>query len=99
MVWVCPPHTSMNLNSPSPASSVIRATSARAMAGSRYSSTKRIVFSLGLDPGGPQGVELFPVGLPHELEGSQRQVRLLLVDLRHGESNVDQHPVAGLQVL
>ena len=43
MVWVWPPHTSMNLNVSSPASSVIRATNARAAVGSLYSSTKRIV--------------------------------------------------------
>src|SRR5690348_9012193 len=99
MVWVCPPHTSMNLNSSGPASCVMRPTSARAVAGSRYSSTKRTIFPLGIDSRGPQGIELVPVGLPHELEGSQRQVGLPLVDLRHGEAHVDQHPVASVQVL
>src|ERR1700723_2975087 len=39
MVWVCPPHTSMNLNSSSAASAVICATSAAAVVGSLYSST------------------------------------------------------------
>ena len=43
MVWVWPPHTSMNLNSSSPASAVICATSALAAVGSRYSSTKRML--------------------------------------------------------
>src|ERR1700722_4033780 len=38
----------MNLKWPSPASSVIRLTKARAAAGSRYSSTKRISVSLPL---------------------------------------------------
>src|ERR1700732_4993386 len=39
MVWVWPPHTSMNLNASSPASAVIWATSALAVVGSLYSST------------------------------------------------------------
>ena len=35
------------------------------------------------------------VGLAHLLEEPQRGSRLLLVHLRHGEADVDQHPVTG----
>src|SRR5580692_1399603 len=42
MVWVCPPHTSMNLNASSPARAVIWVTRALAIVGSLYSSTNRM---------------------------------------------------------
>src|ERR1700677_1547478 len=51
------------------------------------------------DAGRPKCLELVPVGLSHQLERGQGQVRFLLVDLRHGESDVDQHPIADLELL
>src|ERR1700722_4317588 len=97
MVWVCPPHTSMNLkwSEPLPAKCSMAASSLRAAAGSRNSSTNFIVASLdnrrrveGLDFGG--------VGLAELLDSGQGQQRLGLVDLCHRESDMDQHPVVGL---
>jgi hypothetical protein len=35
----------------------------------------------------------------HVLEQPKRRLGLFLVDLRQGESNVDQHPVAGLRAI
>src|SRR6188768_2837201 len=99
MVCVCPPHTSMNLNDRSPASSVMWVTNDRAAAGSRYSSTKRtIVESLpGRDARVRQGGELVDVGLAHRSQRVQRLAGFVLVNLRHREPDVDQHPVAGRQ--
>src|ERR687895_173478 len=70
MVWVWPPHTSMNVYCrPGSHRAAIWAASAWAFSASRNSSTKR---TLGLLP---------------------------LVDLGQGEADVDQHPVARLQLL
>src|SRR3954468_9371677 len=89
----------MNLNSSSPARSVIDLTSARAAAGSRNSSTN-FISSLGSDDGGGlERVELVEVGLPHLLDGVEGEVGLVLVDLRHREADVDEHPVTGDDVL
>src|ERR1700728_3723230 len=52
MVWVCPPHTSMNLNSSSPASAVICTTNAPAVVGSLYSSTNLMGLRHRAQPGG-----------------------------------------------
>src|SRR5690349_20577826 len=114
MVCVCPPHTSMNLNSSSPVNSVMAATRARPAAGSRNSSTNFIVspslFRMGgrrrggvqeshtkqdlNDGGGVERGDLVVVRLAHLSDRRQREVGLPLVDLGHGESDVDQYPVA-----
>src|SRR3954469_15817724 len=100
MVWVCPPHTSMNLNSSSPARSVMDRTSARAAAGSRNSSTNFIVLTPVLgDLGRPERVHLVGVVAAHLDDLVEGQLGLLLVDQRHGEAHVDQHPVADLEPL
>src|SRR5574337_2039950 len=94
MVWVCPPHTSMNLNSSVPASSVMDLTSARAAAGSRNSSTNFIAdTSFSGDLGGVEGVDLVDVVRAHLPDLVEGQSRLGLVDLGHCEPDVDQHPV------
>src|SRR5580704_19216991 len=86
MVWVWPPHTSMNLNSPSPASDEIWATRARADAGSRYSSTNRIVF-LGcrVQPGATPGVTSGPLEdtgtTPQEVATEREAPRQQVLDL------------------
>src|ERR1700722_4259221 len=54
-------------------------------------------FGVARDPRRPERFELVPVRLAHQLEGCERQARLLLVDLRHCESHMDQHPVPGLE--
>src|SRR6476620_6422535 len=90
MVWVCPPHTSMNLNSSLPASSVMDFTNARAAAGSRNSSTNLIAL---------QRFDFVDVVGTHFLHLVERQCRLTLVDLRHRETDVYQHPVTDLQVV
>src|SRR4051812_46287552 len=97
MVCVCPPHTSMNLNSSSAHRSPMARTKARAAAGSRNSSTNFMSASRRFsdDRGAVEGVELVEVGLPHLLDGGQRLVGLALVDLGHGEPDMDEHPVAG----
>src|SRR6476660_3813468 len=99
MVWVCPPHTSMNLNSSLPASSVMDFTNARAAAGSRNSSTNLIALQ-PFQSGDFRRIERFDfidvVGT-HFLYLVERQCRLTLVDLRHRETDVYQHPVTDLQ--
>src|SRR5919107_1334852 len=106
MVWVWPPHTSMNRYArPGSHSSAIRADRASARWASRNSSTKRILCSL-VDRGRSlvdgrfgERAQLVRVGLAHTVEVGQRCGRLLLVDLRHGEADVDQHPVARRDVV
>ena len=44
-------------------------------------------------------LELLLVRLAHVAQQAQRRVRLFLVDLREGEPDVDQHPVAGLRAV
>src|SRR5580704_13919819 len=104
MVWVWPPHTSMNLKDSPADRSPMRPIRARAATGSRYSSTNRMSASyrpgrplldpFGNDPRSIQGVELVGIRGPHHAERVQGHRRLHLVDLGHGEANVDQHPVA-----
>src|SRR5690242_2982987 len=97
MVWVWPPHTSMNLNSSPRASSVMDLTRARAAAGSRNSSTNFIPVTsfllLSRDFGRVERVDLVHVVGAHLLHLIQRQLRLDLVDLRHCETDVHEHPV------
>src|SRR5882757_7576514 len=100
MVWVCPPHTSMNLYCrPGSHSSAIRADSTRAFSASRNSSTNLIDRSSLAQVGLGERDELVGVGLAHALEHPDRMGRLRLVDLGQGEPDVDQDPVAGLQLL
>src|SRR6516225_9109472 len=97
MVWVCPPHTSISLYwRPGSHSAAIFAASARALSASRNSSTNRIMptLLLLLDQGCLQRRDLVLVGLPDALEELHGRGRLLLVDLRQGEADVDQHPFA-----
>src|SRR5258708_27468284 len=96
MVWVCPPHTSISLYwRLGSHSAAIFAASAWALSASRNSSTNRIMPTLLLfDHGCLQRRELVLVGLPDALEVLQGRGRLLLVDLRQGEADVDQHPFA-----
>src|SRR6266545_6171355 len=99
MVWVWPPHTSMNLYCrPGSHSEAIRAASALALSASRNSSTKRTQPPL-LDPGFLQGRQLVGVGLADALQEVEGGPGLVLVDLRHGEAHVDQHPVPRVQLL
>src|ERR1700752_1763164 len=98
MVWGCPPHTSMNLKWSVPASSVMDLTSARAAAGSRNSSTN-FMSSLSSDLGRVECFDLVDVIRTHLLHLVERRRRLALVDLRHRETDVHQHPVADLQVV
>src|SRR5829696_232500 len=101
MVWVWPPHTSMNLYwRPGSHRAAIWAASAWAFSASRNSSTKRTLRLLSLvDPGVGQRGQLVGVGLADPLEEVEGGLGLLLVDLGKGEADVDQHPVAGLQLL
>src|SRR4051794_3655848 len=103
MVWVWPPHTSMNLNRPPSARVVIRSSRARAAAGSRYSSTNLISLpsaqGQAVNARGSDGVDLVGIGLPHQLQALEGPLGLFLIDLRHGEADVDQHPVAHNQRL
>src|SRR5262245_26940118 len=91
----------MNLNERSPASSPMWARSDRAAAGSRYSSTKRTISrhlvrgSVRLD----ERLKFAFVHLAEQPESVQRLTRLDLVDLRHGEADVNQHPVTDRQCL
>src|SRR4051812_44422211 len=93
----------MNLYDRPPASSVMWVMTDRAALGSRYSSTNRIGPSLR--PGRGRDVrirhrrQLVVVGLSHELQPFQSPLRLVLVDLRHREADVDQHPVPGAEDL
>src|SRR3954463_113223 len=98
MVCVCPPHTSMNLKWSVPASSVIDLTSARAAAGSRNSSTN-FMSSLSSDLGRIKCFDLIHVIGTHLLHLVERRRRLVLVDLRHRETDMHQHPIADLQVV
>src|SRR5690606_22381954 len=100
MVWVWPPHTSMNRYwRPGSHSRAIRAASARAFAASRYSSTNRTRPPLGdaalelLDAGVPQGVQLVGVRLTDAGQETQRRPGLRLIQLGHREPDVDQDPV------
>src|ERR1700722_11279601 len=102
MVCVWPPHTSMNLKWSSAASSVMRATSARAIVGSRYSSTKRIRLFLPSpwlrrDARGHERRHLLGVRLTHEMQRGEGQAGLFLVDLGHGKAHVDENPVADFE--
>src|SRR5918996_2255139 len=101
MVWVWPPHTSMNLYwRPGSHRAAIWAASAWAFSASRNSSTKRTLGLLPLlDLGVGQGGQLVGVGLADPLEKIEGGLGLLLVDLGQGEADVDQHPVARLQLL
>src|SRR5919106_6522434 len=101
MVWVWPPHTSMNLYCrPGSHRAAIWAASAWAFSASRNSSTKRTLGLLPLlDPGVGQGGQLVGVGLADPLEEVEGGLGLLLVDLGQGEADVDQHPVARRQLL
>src|SRR5882757_7803933 len=97
MVWVCPPHTSMNLKwscKPSwpPAKCSMAPSSLRAAAGSRNSSTNFI--SVPSDNRRRvEGVEFGRIGVAELLDGRQGQQCFGLVDLGHRESDVDQYPV------
>src|SRR5918999_4476826 len=101
MVWVWPPHTSMNLYCrPGSHRAAIWAASAWAFSASRNSSTKRTLGLLPLlDLGVGQGGQLVRVGLADPLEEVESGLGLLLVDLGEGEADVDQDPVARLQLL
>src|SRR6476620_10789302 len=98
MVCVWPPHTSMNLKWSVPASSVMDLTSARAAAGSRNSSTN-FMSSLSSDLGRIECFDLVDVVGAHLLYLVERHRRLALVDLRHRESDVHQHPVTDPQIV
>src|SRR3954453_22548761 len=91
----------MNLYSSSRASSLIDWTSARAAAGSRNSSTN-FMASPGRsseDGAGRERGQFVGVALAHLLDGLEGQVGLVLIDLRHCETDVDEYPVGGLQAL
>src|SRR5271166_6688298 len=98
MVCVCPPHTSMNLNCPPsvPARRSMATSSLRAAAGSRNSSTNFIVRLLSDYGRRVEGFHFGGVGIAEFLDGGQGEQRLGLVDLGHGEPDVDQDPVVGL---
>src|SRR5581483_2513404 len=98
MVCVCPPQTSMNLNSSPAASSVIDLTNARAAAGSRNSSTN-FISSLSSDFGFGERFDLLLVVLAHLLNLLQCRGRFLFVDLGHRKADMHQHPVADLQIV
>src|SRR6476469_11109056 len=98
MVCVCPPHTSMNLNSSVPASSVMDLTNARAAAGSRNSSTN-FMSNLSSDFGIVERVDLLLIVLAHLLHLVECHGRLALVDLRHREADVHQYPVTDPQIV
>src|SRR5258707_14279276 len=93
MVWVCPPHTSINLKwSVSPAKCSMAPSSLRAAAGSRNSSTNFI--SIPSDNRRRvEGVEFGRIGVAELLDGRQGQQCFGLVDLGHRESDVDQYPI------
>src|SRR4051794_30092599 len=95
MVCVWPPQTSMNLyRRPGSHSSVILADRARAFSASRNSSTYLIPAPL-VDLRRGQRRHLVGVRLADAGEEGQRGRRLLLVDLRQREADVDEDPVAG----
>src|SRR5271156_28599 len=98
MVWVCPPHTSMNLkwSGPLPAKCSMAASSLRAAAGSRNSSTNFIFVPLD-NRRRVEGFNFGGVGLAQLLDSGQGEQCLGLVDLGHREPDMDQHPVVGLR--
>src|ERR1700728_4918626 len=98
MVWVWPPHTSMNLkwSGPLPAKCSMAASSLRAAAGSRNSSTNFIIVPLHNRRRG-EGFDFGGVGLTQLLDSGQGEQRLGLVDLGHREPDMDQYPVVGLR--
>src|SRR5271156_5320679 len=99
MVWVCPPHTSMNLkwSGPVPARCSMATSSLRAAAGSRNSSTNFIAVSPWSDDGRRvEGCYFGGVGLAQLLDGGQGEQRFDFVDLGHREPDVDKYPVVGL---
>ena len=92
----------MNLKWSSAATSVMRATNARAAAGSRYSSTKRIrryprPSAVILDDA--SACSSSSSSRPRSWSPSSARCASCFVDLRHREADVDQHPVAGREVL
>src|SRR6185295_1537529 len=101
----------MNLKWLLPARSAIRPTRRRAAAGSRYSSTNFMTSpSLPLLHGardgfgshrrrGHQRVDLVGEDLAHHLQRCKSEVGLVLVDLRHREPDMDEHPITGHEVL
>src|ERR1700757_3109270 len=102
MVWVCPPHTSMNLkwswaSGPVPARCSMAPSSLRAAAGSRNSSTNFISVPPWPSNYGRrvEGFQLGRIGVAEFLDGGQGEQRLGLVDLGHREPDVHQYPVVG----
>src|ERR1700742_5019700 len=94
MVWVWPPHTSMNLYwRPGQHSAAILADSAWALSASRNSSTNFMTAPL-LDPGFGERFQLVGVGLADPFQERQGGRGLGLIDLGQGEADVDQHPLA-----
>src|SRR5690606_4936081 len=87
------PHTSMNLYSrPGSHRRLISAASARALAASRYSSTKRM--------GGPsvyarflQRIELVVIRLPHVAEEVQHRLGFFFIYFGQCKTDVDEHPL------
>src|SRR4249919_1379637 len=96
----------MNLNSSSAASLVMDFTRPRAAAGSRNSSTNFIVTPHSYVSDGSSGdlrgvecVDLVDVVRTHPLDLVQGQLGLELVDLRHREADVHEHPVTNEEPL
>src|ERR1700741_2914603 len=98
MVWVCPPHTSMNLkwSPPVPARCSMATSSLRAAAGSRNSSTNFITRFPSNYGRRVEGFHLGGVGVTEFLDGGQGEQRLRLVDLGHREPDMDQYPFVRL---
>src|SRR4029450_13624810 len=100
MVWVLPPHTSMNLYwRPGWHSAAIWAASAWAVSASRNSSTKGTPPPPLFDHRLLQGLELVGVRLADPLQEFQGGLGLVLVDLGEREADVDEDPVARLDDL
>src|SRR6266545_3213098 len=96
MVWVCPPHTSMNLkwSGPVPARCSMATSSLRAAAGSRNSSTNFISApSRSDDRRRVEGRDFGGVRVTELLDRGQGEQRLGFVDLGHREPDVHQYPV------
>src|ERR1700761_4174687 len=91
----------MNLNSSVPASSVMDLTSARAAAGSRNSSTNLIAFQSfpSRDFRCVERFDFVDVIGTHLLHLVESHRRLALVDLRHRETDMHEHPITDLQVV
>src|ERR1044072_5102735 len=99
MVWVCPPHTSMNLYSrPGSHRLVILADSARAFSASRNSSTN-FMATPSDDLRVAQRGDLVVVGLPDAFQEVHGGLRLRFVYFGQCEPDVDQHPVTRLDAL